>query len=106
MKHMQNKTPIKLEATNKATGRPWSMEYQNFVERIFKYDPADRPTACELLKDPFLKNASSHKQLFRQSMRHWHELSKGRLAPMPSEQPSSFKPDPQQFKKQVQELGN
>jgi serine/threonine protein kinase len=37
-------------------GRTWSNEFHSFVDRCLKKNPDERPSASELLEDPFIRN--------------------------------------------------
>ena len=48
----------------------WSSEFHDFLGQMLKIDPAERPTAADLLKHPWIKTADD-----RKSMRNTlHEL--------------------------------
>lgn len=58
-------TNEKLPPPKLAHPEKWSKEFNDFVARCLQFDPKKRPTALELLKDPFLEKADRGALLHR-----------------------------------------
>ncbi|KAJ8325356.1 hypothetical protein O5D80_006296 [Batrachochytrium dendrobatidis] len=75
-----SKPPPKLEAEN-----DFSEGFRKFIARCLTKNPAQRPSAKELLEDPFIKNAKD-KSVFRETVaKMLVEIEKGRLDVNPSD---------------------
>ena len=51
----------------------WSQEFRDFVKKCLNRNSSERPTTDELLDDPFLKDAQSHKAEFATTVTRYIE---------------------------------
>lgn len=47
----------------------WSPEFKSFVKKCLTKDPKQRPTATELLKDPFVANSEKCQNEFAEAVK-------------------------------------